>query len=79
MNRDDPIIQAWVDATNCYLAGKGLPPLKLSHDEQEAVASVAFPEWNAGARMADDLFCACGARGYVLCPACQSEENRAGR
>ena len=24
----DPIYQAWLDATNCYLAGAGLPPLK---------------------------------------------------
>ena len=101
MNRDDPIIQAWVDATNCYLSGAGLPPLRdsavpaltiteivgeLSKDEQEllreAVASVAFPQddWNAGASIADNSFCSCGARGYTgLCPTCQSDANGAGR
>ena len=27
---DDFILQAWRDATNCYLAGMGLPPMKES-------------------------------------------------
>ena len=35
---------------------------------------------NLGARIADDCFCKCGARGYrSLCPACQREANQAGR
>ncbi|MFA6244194.1 MAG: hypothetical protein WC655_24845 [Candidatus Hydrogenedentales bacterium] len=34
----------------------------------------------ATARLADDAFCRCGARGYLgLCPACQREANAAGR
>lgn len=36
--------------------------------------------WNAGARVADDCFCSCGARGYrSTCPACTADQNRAGR
>lgn len=37
-------------------------------------------EYNAGARIADNCFCSCGARGYrTLCQTCQADENRAGR
>ncbi len=36
-------------------------------------------ERNAGARIADDRRCDCGARGYFVCPSCQREANGAGR
>lgn len=26
MNKDDPIVQSWFDATNCYLGALGLKP-----------------------------------------------------
>ena len=43
-------------------------------------AAEELRQWNEGARIADDCFCACGARGYrTLCPACQRETNEAGR
>lgn len=31
MNADDPIFRAWLDATNAFLAGAGLPPLPEPH------------------------------------------------
>lgn len=30
MDANDPIYRAWLDATNCFLAGMGLPPLKAA-------------------------------------------------
>ena len=39
MNLDDPIIRAYIDATNAYLAGAGLPPLKLSPQSADADSS----------------------------------------
>jgi len=32
---NDPIFRAWFDATNCYLAGAGLPPLKEHKTESD--------------------------------------------
>ena len=49
MNPDDPIFHAWFDATNAFLEGVGLPPLKIAAaqargNESDMPNSAAFAE-----------------------------------